>query len=133
MRIVSCENRYHYAHALNDEAEIVVASVGCHVFCVPACGIGLITVGPSKPLRRSSAGKSPAAPEKFWSSATGKGSIIDPCAGDSAWIGWDRPCAFFLRAPSCPAAKRPANAALRHRLALVPTEPVPPAFECAQA
>src|SRR5207237_10497510 len=83
--------------------------------------------------RPSRAGKSPAAPEEFWSSATGKGSIIDPCAGDSAWIGWDRPCAFFSRDPSCPASKRPANAALRHRLALVPTEPVPPAFECARA
>src|SRR5205823_9164854 len=99
--------------------------------------------GASNPLRRSSSGKSLAAPacakatsgkpEKFWLNATGERSITDPCAGDSARIGWDRPCAFFSRDPLCPAAKHPANVALRHRLVLVPMEPVPPVFECGQA
>src|SRR5438876_6773401 len=117
----------------NLNARIVVASVGCHVFCgVPACGTGGMTAEASRPLLRSNVGKS-AAPEKFWSNATDERSITDPCAGDSAWIGWDRPCAFSLRDPLCPVAKYPANAAHRHRLVLVPTEPVPPAFECAQA
>src|SRR5437870_773636 len=114
---------------------MVVASVGCHVFSgVAACGTtGFTTPGPSKPLLRSSAGKSLAAPEKFWSNATGERSITDPCAGDSAWIGWDRPCAFFLTGPSCPVAKHPATADFHHRLVSVPTELAPPVFECAQA
>src|SRR6266480_2981935 len=84
-------------------------------------------------LRRSSKGKSSSAPETFWSNPNCKRSITDPCAGDSAWIGWDRLCAFSLTDRLCPVAKRPANAGHRHRLVLVPTEPVPLAFECAQA
>src|SRR5882724_4089808 len=94
------------------------------------CRLGRL---PHRLLRRSSEGKSSAAPEKFWSNPNCERSITDPCAGDSAWIGWDRPCAFSLRDPLYPVAKRPANAGRRHRLVLVPTEPVPPAFECAQA
>src|SRR5215470_2809713 len=119
----------------NLNARIVVASVGCHVCCcLKFCGIEPMTAGESKPLRRSSEGKSSsAAPEKFWSNPNCERSITDPCAGDSAWIGWDRLCAFFLTDPLCPVAKRPANADHRHRLVLVPTGPVPPAFECAQA
>src|SRR5439155_17525461 len=118
----------------NLKARIVVASVGCHVFPWDhsAVAAGFTAAGASRPLLRSSAGKSPAAPEKFWPNATGERSIIGPCAGDSAWIDWDRPCAFFLEGPSCPAAKRPVNVDLRHRLVLVPTEPVLPAFVCAQ-
>src|SRR5438477_7828454 len=118
----------------NLKARMVVASVCCHVFCtVPACGTGLTTAVASSPLLRSSAGKSLAAPEKFWSNATGERSITDLCAGDSAWIGWDRPCAFSLTGPLCPAAKYLATADLHHRLLLVPTEPALPVFECAQA
>src|SRR6266540_5376572 len=118
----------------NLKARIVVASVGCHVFCgVPACGTGFTSAGASRPLLRSSVRKSLAVPEKFWSNATGERSITDPYAGDSAWIGWDQPCAFFLKGPLCRAAKCPANVALHHRLVLVPTEPVLPVFGCARA
>src|SRR6266436_2806415 len=118
----------------NLKARIVVASVGCHVFCgVPVCGTGFASAGASRPLLLNSVGKSLAAPEEFWSNATGERSITDPCAGDSAWIGWDQPCAFFSKDPLCPAAKHPATAALHHRLVLVPTEPVLPVFGCAQA
>src|SRR5437773_2496419 len=92
-----------------------------------------MAAGTNKLLRRSSEGKSSAAPEKFWSNPNCERSITDPCAGDSAWIDWDRPCAFSLTGPLCPVAKCPANADYRHRLVLVPREPVPPAFECAQA
>src|ERR1700745_1601817 len=117
----------------NLNARIVVASVGCHVLCgVPAGGIEGMTSEASRPLRRSNAGKS-AAPEKSWSNATDERSITDPCAADSAWIGWDRPCAFSLRDPSCQAAKCLLKVNLRHRLVLDPTGPVPSAFECAQA
>src|SRR5207248_1834830 len=84
-------------------------------------------------FRRSSEGKSSSAPETFWSNPNCERSITDQCAGDSAWIGWDRLCAFSLTDPLCPVAKRPANAGHRHRLVLVPTGPVPLAFECAQA
>jgi hypothetical protein len=101
--------------------------------CVALCGIGPMAAGPSRPLRRISEGKSSAAPEKFWSNPNCERSITDPCAGDSAWIGWDRPGAFSLTDPLCPVAKRPANADHHRHLVLVPTEPVPPAFECAQA
>src|SRR5262245_56532790 len=118
----------------NLKARIVVASVGCHVFSgVPACGSGFAAAGASKPLCRSSAGKSLAAPEKFWSNATGERSIIDRCAGDSAWIDWDPPCAFFSKGPWYPVLKHPVNEALHHRPVLDPTAPVLLAFECAQA
>src|SRR4030095_12096559 len=120
----------------NLKARIVVASVGCQEVSrgVATWGVELTTAaGARKPLCRSSAGKSPIAPEKFWSSATGNLSITDPCAGDSAWIGWGRPCAFFLRDPSCPGARRPVNAGRRHRLAWDPTELVQPAFGYARA
>src|SRR5437667_3492056 len=118
----------------NLNARIVVAPVGCHACCcVPFCAIGPMTAGLSKPLRLTSEGKSPAAPEKFWSNPSGERSITDRCAGDSAWIDWDRPCAFFLTDPLYPVAKCPENVGHRHRLVLVPTEMVPPAFECAQA
>src|ERR1044072_171396 len=90
-------------------------------------------IRPIRPLRRNSEGKSSATPEKFWSNPDCERSITDPCAGDSAWIGWDRLCAFFLTDPLCPVAKHPANADHRHRIVLGPTEPVPLAFECAQA
>src|SRR5438128_9160238 len=115
----------------NLKARIVVASVGCHAFGdVPNCEREFAAAGASKPLPRSSAGKSPAAPEKFWSNSTGERSIIGRCAGDSAWIDWDPPCAFFLEDPSCPALKHPVNEDHRHRLVLDPTELVPPALEC---
>src|SRR6266581_2748622 len=121
----------------NLKARIVVASVGCHEVSrgIPTCGVELTTAaGASKPLRRSSAGKSPIAPPgKFWSNATRDGSIIDRCAGDSAWIGWDRPCAFFLTDPLCLVATRPVNAGRHHRPACDPTELVQLAFGCAQA
>src|SRR5439155_24272840 len=118
----------------NLKARIVVASVGCHTFCgVPASCVGAMTAEANRPLLLRSAGKSPVAPEKFWSTATGERSITDPCAGDSAWIGWYRPCAFFLGDPSFPAARYPVNLDLRHRPVLDPTEPVRPASECAHA
>src|SRR5436189_1831126 len=115
----------------NLNARIVVASVDCHVgCCVAFCGIGPIAAGLSRALRRSNEGKSSAAPEKFWSNPNCERSITDLCAGDSAWTGWDRPCAFSLTGPLCPVVKCPANAGYRHRLVLVPTEPGPPACEC---
>src|SRR5207302_2508590 len=118
----------------NLNARIVVASVGCHVCgCVPSRVIGPMTAELSRPLRRRSAEKSSAAPGKLWSNPSGERSITDRCAGDSAWIDWDRPCAFFLKDPLYPVAKCPGSAGLRHRLVLVPMEMVPPAFECAQA
>src|SRR5438477_2751539 len=119
---------------INLNARIVVASVDCHVCCcVAVCVIGPNATGPSRPLRRSSEGKSSSAPDTFWSNPNCERSITDPCAADSAWIGWDRLCAFSLTDPLCPVAKRPANAGDRYRLLLVPTEPVPLSFECAQA
>src|SRR5215467_7560803 len=118
----------------NLKARIVVASVGTHICCCVAfCDIAPTVGGANRPLRRSNAGKSSAPPERFWSNPNCERSITDPCAGDSAWIGWDRPCAFSLTDPLCPVAKHPANAGHHHRLVLVPTEPVQPAFECAQA
>src|SRR5437763_2877785 len=118
----------------NLKARIVVASVGCHVCCgVTVCDVGPMAVGARKPLRRSIEGKSSPAPETFWSNPNCERSITDPCAGDSAWIGWDQPCAFSLTDPLCLVAKHPANAGHRRRLVLVPTEPVRLAFECAQA
>src|SRR5437867_10325396 len=119
----------------NLKARIVVASVGCHDFWygIPPFSAGLTIAGASSPLRRSSAGNSSAAPEKFWSNATGDGSIIGRCAGDSAWIDWDRPCASSLKDPSCPAARRQASVGRRRHLVLDPREPALPAFECVQA
>src|SRR5437667_8572054 len=120
----------------NLKARIVVASVGCHEVSrgISTCGVELTTgAGASKPLCRSSAGKSPAAPEKLWSNATRDDSITGRCAGDSAWIGSGRPCAFFLGDPLCLVARRPVNADRRHRLALGPTELVQPAFGYALA
>src|SRR5215831_15106174 len=113
----------------NLNARIVVAFVGCHICrCVLLCGIEPMKAGLSRPLCRSSEGKSSAAPEKFWSNPNGERSITDLCAGDSASIGWDPLCAFFLRGPSCPVAKCLASGGHHHHLVLVPTEPVPLAF-----
>src|SRR6266581_4449909 len=120
----------------NLKARIVVASVGSQFLCcsLPTGPTGsTIAAGPSSPLRRSSVGKSSAAPEKVWSALTRGGSIIGQCAGDSAWIDWDRPCAFFLKDLLCPAAKHPVNAAHLRRLVSDPTEPGRLAFGCAQA
>src|SRR6266581_2856541 len=120
----------------NLKARIVVASVGSQLLCCnfPTGPTGsTIAAGPSSPLRRSSVGKSSAAPEKVWSALTKGDSIIGQCAGDSALIDWDRPCAFFLKDLLCPVSRHPANAAPRHRLALGPTEPDRLAFGCAQA
>src|SRR5436190_8741538 len=120
----------------NLKARIVVASVGSQfLWCSPPTGLigSTIAAGPSSPLRRSRVGKSSAVPAKFWSSLTRDGSIIGRCAGDSAWIDWDRPCAFFLEDLLCPAAKHPVNAAHLRRLVLDPTEPGRLAFGCAQA
>src|SRR6266446_1333441 len=110
----------------NLKARIVVASVGSQFLC---CSLptgptaSTVAAGPSSPLRRRRVGKSSAAPEKVWSGLAKGDSIIDQCAGDSALIDWDRPCAFFLKDLLCPASRHPANAAPRHRLALGPTEP----------
>jgi hypothetical protein len=87
--------------------------------------------GASNPRRRSSAGKSSLAPVRFWSSATKGGSFTGRCAGGSASIDSDRPCAFFLADLSCPVSKYLAIWARRHRPVLAPMEPA--AFEYAQA
>jgi len=101
-------------------ARIVVASVGCHVgCCVAFCGIGPMAVEPNRPLRRSSEGKSSAAPEKFWSIPTVNSPLLTRALAIAlGW--WDRPCAFSLRDPLYPVAKRPANAGRRHRLVWSP-------------
>ena len=106
-------------------ASYAVSEAGPYADAGPIAGF-------NRPFRRSTDGKS-SAPEKFWSNPGCEWSITDPCAADSAWTGWDQPSAFFSIDPSCPAAKRPANAGHRHRLVSVPTEPVLAAFECAQA
>ena len=118
---LECQNRGRFA------------LVATFAVVVPVRVTGPMTAELSRLLRRSSAGKSSAAPGKLWSNPSGERSITDRCAGDSAWIDWDRPCAFFSKGPLYPVAKCPANADHRHRLVLVPTEMVPPAFECAQA
>ena len=98
------------------------------------CGVEPTTAaGASKPLCRSSEGKSPPRQKNSGQAPQATCPLLDPCAGDSAWIGWGRPCAFFLRDPSCPVARRPVNAGRRHRLAWDPTELVQPAFEYARA
>src|SRR5438874_13697631 len=114
----------------NLNARIVVAPVGCHACCcVPFCAIGPMTAGLSRPLRFTSEGKSPAAPEKFWSNPSGERSITDRCAGDSAWLDWDRPFAFFLTDVFYQVAIRPERVAHRHCLVWVHSELIPRAFE----
>src|SRR5205085_12571478 len=102
------------------KARIVVDSVDTNDGCVvPPTFSGAIC---NSPFRRSTAGKSSLAPEKFGSSTSGGLSIIDRCAGGSASIDWGRPSAFSSANLLCRAGKYPENADHLRPPASDPTE-----------
>src|SRR4051812_28942988 len=87
----------------------------------PICPIGLIC-----PMRRSIPTKSSEPPP------LPAGSITGPCAGDSVWTGWDRPCGSSWAGPEYQAGECLGIEGLRRPLpASAPTAWV--AFARAQA
>jgi len=113
------------------EGQNLVASVVATLLLAFFCSIGLTTVGPANHCRVA-AKESLRCTRKFCQIPTVNGPLLTRALAIALGLVGSTLRIFFNKS-LCPVAKCPANAEYRHRLVLVPTEPVPPAFECAQA
>src|SRR2546423_12744330 len=84
----------------------------------------------SNPRRRSNVGKSDAPPPN---DSAIESPVTGRCAGGSASIGSDPPCAFSSADRACPAWKHRVILARRRPLAAVPMAPAQPVFPSALA